>query len=299
MNGSTIQTVQPLPLQLTLESTNDLALFSANNYLGTRGLSMPNRIIKESICTSPNLDKLSPQAEILFYRLIVNCDDYGRFEDDDKIIRSRCFPRKIDNISDKDIRNWIIEIQQAQLVRLYSVDSRRFLQFNTWEHHQQIRAKRSRYPSPNGNDSSCNPLIADDVICSRNPIQSESNPNPNTIYVLWNEQKIVTHKKLTDGMIKAIYKALKDYEEKEILQAIKNYTEILKDDKYFFKYKWNLDEFLNRGLSKFIDIDIARGNFLRGDKNGTHKQGLGKVPEKYSSDKWGREPGDPNYGRTP
>ncbi|MDD4876426.1 MAG: hypothetical protein PHQ86_04760 [Dehalococcoidales bacterium] len=243
---------------------------------------MPNRIIKESICTSPNLDKLSPQAETLFYRLIVNCDDYGRFEDDDKIIRSRCFPRKIDNITDKAIRQWLIEIQQAQLVKLYSVDGRRFLQFSTWENHQQIRAKRSRYPSPNGKDNNGLQLIADDSICPRNPIQSESNPNPNTIYNFWNEQKIIIHKKLTDSMIKAIYKSLKDYEQNEILQSIKNYAEILHSESYFFKYKWNLDEFLNRGLSKFLDLDVAKNNYTRGNKDGTHQSRPGKTPTKYT-----------------
>ena len=36
---------------------------------------MPNRIIRESICTSDSVDKLSWFEEVLFYRLIVNCDD--------------------------------------------------------------------------------------------------------------------------------------------------------------------------------------------------------------------------------
>ena len=37
---------------------------------------MPNRIIRESICTSDSVDKLSWFEEVLFYRLIVNCDDF-------------------------------------------------------------------------------------------------------------------------------------------------------------------------------------------------------------------------------
>ena len=41
---------------------------------------MPNRIIKESICTSENIDQLSPFCETVFYRLIVNVDDYGRID---------------------------------------------------------------------------------------------------------------------------------------------------------------------------------------------------------------------------
>lgn len=140
---------------------------------------MPNRIIKESICTSPNLDVLSANAEVLFYRLIVNCDDYGRLEYNGKLIRSRCFPLKIDQITDAQIEQWLQEIQVAQLVKLYAVDGRFFLQFNTWERHQQIRAKRSKYPSPNGdNDSNGLQVITDDNKCPRNPIQSNPNPIP-------------------------------------------------------------------------------------------------------------------------
>lgn len=41
---------------------------------------MPNRIIKESICVSDSIDSLSWFEEVLFYRLIVVCDDYGRFD---------------------------------------------------------------------------------------------------------------------------------------------------------------------------------------------------------------------------
>ena len=38
---------------------------------------MPNRILKESICTSESLVGLSAEAEVLFYRLIVKADDFG------------------------------------------------------------------------------------------------------------------------------------------------------------------------------------------------------------------------------
>lgn len=41
---------------------------------------MPNRIIKESICVSESIDSLSWFDEVFFYRLIVNCDDYGRLD---------------------------------------------------------------------------------------------------------------------------------------------------------------------------------------------------------------------------
>ena len=34
-------------------------------------------------------------------------------------------------------------------------------------------------------------------------------------------------------------------------------------------------------------------------KNGAYQSKPGKIPAKYSHDKWGREPGDPDYGRIP
>ncbi len=39
---------------------------------------------------------------------------------------------------------------------------------------------------------------------------------------------------------------------------------IVKDDKYYFKYKWTLKDFLKRGLVKFLDIEVAKQNYLRG-----------------------------------
>ena len=55
---------------------------------------MPNRIIKESICYSEDINALSAFEETVFYRLIVNCDDYGRLDGRMAFLRSRLFPLK-------------------------------------------------------------------------------------------------------------------------------------------------------------------------------------------------------------
>ena len=57
---------------------------------------MPNRIIKESICRSDSIDSLSWFEEVLFYRLIVVCDDYGRFDGRPAVVKGSCFPLKDD-----------------------------------------------------------------------------------------------------------------------------------------------------------------------------------------------------------
>lgn len=143
---------------------------------------MPNRILKESICTSDNIDTLSAFQETVFYRLIVTCDDFGRMDARPKILASKLFPLK--DIRAAQIEDALRALTSAELVTLYTVDGKPFLQMNTWDRHQQIRAKKSRYPAPAdgviASDSNCNQLIADDSKCPRNPIQSESNTNPNT-----------------------------------------------------------------------------------------------------------------------
>ena len=132
---------------------------------------MPNRIIKESICTSDNIDQLSAFQETVFYRMIVNCDDYGRMDARPKILASKLFPLK--DIRVNQMEEALRALTSAELVILYEVDGKPFLQMKTWERHQQIRAKKSKYPGPDSGKQ------VSDSKCPRNPIQSESESNPN------------------------------------------------------------------------------------------------------------------------
>lgn len=136
---------------------------------------MPNRILKESICTSDTLDQLSWAEEVFWYRLIVNCDDFGRFDARPAILKSRLFPLK-SSVTEKTVKDALKKLSTVGLVTLYEYEGKPYLQLATWEKHQQVRAKKSKYPAF---DPSCNQLISDDCKCPRNPIQSESNPNPN------------------------------------------------------------------------------------------------------------------------
>ena len=150
---------------------------------------MPNRILKESICSSENIDQLSPMAEIAFYRLIVNCDDYGRMDGRVKIIKSRLFPLK--DITNDEMLSMLSELERAELIQAYVVDGKPYLQMKTWENHQQVRNHKSKYPSPDEDncdqlqsiDINCNQLISNDSKCPRNPIQSNPYPNPNPVSV--------------------------------------------------------------------------------------------------------------------
>ncbi len=131
---------------------------------------MPNRIIKESICTSDTIDCLSDFEEVVFYRLIVNCDDFGRFDARAKVLSAKLFPLK--NISVEQMQDAINSLRNAGLITVYFVDDRPYLQMTTWSKHQSTRAKKSKYPSPNENtcsqtqsENTCKHLHADENGC--------------------------------------------------------------------------------------------------------------------------------------
>jgi len=154
---------------------------------------MPNRIIKESIRTSETIDKLSTFEETLFYRLIVSCDDYGRFDGRSSIVKGSCFPLK-DNITRKNIEDALDKLASVGLVSLYEVDGKPFLLLPSWSKHQNIRAKKSKYPEPNKDMNAsvckCMQMNANVPVIQSNPIQSESNPNPNPNPIEDSEDKL-------------------------------------------------------------------------------------------------------------
>lgn len=129
---------------------------------------MPDRIIKESACTSDNLNQLTDFEERFWWRLIVNCDDYGRYDARPAILKGRLFPLREDK-TQKNITDALYKLASAGLVDLYEVDGRPFLRVVNWEKHQRIRAKRSKFPAP---ADDCCQMTADDSKCRRNPIQS-------------------------------------------------------------------------------------------------------------------------------
>ena len=138
---------------------------------------MPNRILKESICTSESIDRLSWLEEVTFYRLIVNCDDYGRMDARPPILRARLFPLK--TLTDKQVQSAIESLRSAGMIDLYKVDGRSYLQIRQWARHQQIRSKKSKFPAPDANfqsdDITCNQMISDaPVIQSESESESES-----------------------------------------------------------------------------------------------------------------------------
>lgn len=145
---------------------------------------MPNRIIKESICTSESLAELSDFEFRLWVGLITQADDAGRGDARPAIIKGRVFPLR-KRVTVKEIDNALHGLAAKGCVSLYMVGGRPYFWFPTWSDHQRIRDVKPKYPGPEDADkketsaADCGnpPQIAAD--CGLNPIQSNPNTNPN------------------------------------------------------------------------------------------------------------------------
>jgi hypothetical protein len=108
--------------------------------------------------------------------------------------------------------------------------------------------------------------------------------NTSRILRYWNNQDIVKHRTLTDGIKQSIRKALKNYTIGDIELAIYNYGIILNSDDYFFKYRWTLQDFLSRhngnNIERFLDLEVAKQNFKKNIKPVVNKYTVGEYQSK-------------------
>ena len=152
---------------------------------------MPNRLLKETIKTSPQIDQLTWFEEALFYRLLVNFDDYGCCDGRPVVLKSELFPTK-ENVTKTAVEKALKHLEDVGLITQYSVGDRPYIMSPTWEKHQRIRNKNRKFPAPPKpekaqNQALVSSLLSNDsqmsdgcqqVVCT-NPIQS----NPTRIQV--------------------------------------------------------------------------------------------------------------------
>lgn len=139
---------------------------------------MPNRIIKESIKYSLQIDSLTWFEEVVFYRLLVTADDYGCLNGRVILLKNELFPTK-DNITKKSIEIAIEKLIAVGLLCGYMVNGVPYLFFPTWEKHQRIRNKYRKYPEPP--QKPCAEI--DGQLPANGPYESESNFNSMRIQI--------------------------------------------------------------------------------------------------------------------
>jgi hypothetical protein len=105
---------------------------------------MPNRVIKESIFSSPNLNRLNDSSECLFYRLLLITDDHGCFEATPDFIRGKCFSKKANNWGLKKIINSLVDLANNELIFLWTENEHLYGIFLTFKNHQRVRSLHNR-----------------------------------------------------------------------------------------------------------------------------------------------------------
>lgn len=125
---------------------------------------MPNRILRETILDSGSLDAVSPEAEVLFYRLLVASDDFGRMTAQPDALASRCFPLRR-TLAAADVEARLLELHRAGVVALYEVAGKAYVQILKTE---KPRAHKSKFPAPSEGktlpaDARMRPLASADV----------------------------------------------------------------------------------------------------------------------------------------
>ena len=143
---------------------------------------MPNRILKESVKTSAEIDQLTWFEEVVFYRLITTVDDYGCYDGRVVVLKNELFPTK-DTVPRKDIENALAKLEGVKLLVRYESNGKPYIYLPTWEEHQRIRNKKRKYPIPPNPSDACLSNVSQLTASCQSESESNPNPNPNNIYL--------------------------------------------------------------------------------------------------------------------
>ncbi len=209
---------------------------------------MPNRIIKESICTSEDINQLSEMAEIFFYRLMVNCDDFGRMDGRPVILKAKTFPLR--EITVEKVEKCLDELVKRGMVRLYIVENKPYLEMTAWRKHQTPRAKKSKFPDPMTNDEP----VQITLLTANEPEKEEPPPPIPTIPA----EPSVIELPLNDNSLFPITQSMIDhwqelYPNANVVQELKKMVGWLESNKTRRKTKRGINNFITTWLSKEQD----------------------------------------------
>jgi len=117
---------------------------------------MPNRIIREAILSSEKMALLGWPEEVFYRRLMSIVDDYGRYEANHQLLRSKCYPLQVDDVRVADITRWMAACQMAGLILIYVVHGKQYIEVLNFGQQQRTDSK---YPA----------CVSTEIICEQMP----------------------------------------------------------------------------------------------------------------------------------
>jgi hypothetical protein len=104
------------------------------------------RTVKPEYWTSEQVVSCSQNARLLFIGLWNFCDDSGVHPASLVRLKAEIFP--CDNCSLKDMKVWVNELIQNELLYEYQVDGKKYWIVTGWKNHQRIDKPTYRHPTP-------------------------------------------------------------------------------------------------------------------------------------------------------
>lgn len=108
---------------------------------------MPNRILRDTALDSDRIAAVDEGSEVLFYRLLMLADDFGRFDGRPSVIRGRAFALR-QTITEKEIERRLLQLSNSQLIVRYMSGGKPYLYLPRFG--QRQRAEKSKFPAPDG-----------------------------------------------------------------------------------------------------------------------------------------------------
>ena len=127
---------------------------------------MGNRILRDSILISPDIDALSWRSEAMFYRLLTVCDDYGRSNAEPRLLRAYLCQLRTHDLTVQDITEFLEQLEELGLISTYEVAGRPYLAVTNFREHQRGNQRHPKTDFPDPNDTDADPAEGD---ASENP----------------------------------------------------------------------------------------------------------------------------------
>ncbi|MFT4059801.1 MAG: hypothetical protein QM652_09650 [Legionella sp.] len=104
------------------------------------------RTIKPEFWVSEQIIACSPHARLLFIGMWNFADDNGASPISYVRLKAQIFPA--DNFTIEEIKKWVNELIQNELIREYVIDGKSYWIVTGWKNHQRIDRPTYRYPLP-------------------------------------------------------------------------------------------------------------------------------------------------------
>jgi hypothetical protein len=110
---------------------------------------MARRMIDDSMWANERFAEMPMGARLLQIGIINHADDQGRMKANPIYLRAQVFP--YDDVSPKQIHEWLTLMATNGTIILFEVDGRAYLQLTNWWRYQSLQyAQPSQFPRPDG-----------------------------------------------------------------------------------------------------------------------------------------------------